>query len=177
MTGPPPPVDPYPTVAELDTYFAGGLRAESWALLTEPQKTAARTEALTQFEMLPWNGTKCDEAQGWQWPRYGVTCNGITASCDTGIPAQLDIAFAELTFALSQNPNTLYGGEPADGRWVKREKLDVLEQEYDLLTSSRGPTALGSDYPMVVQRFPWLADMLKCWANIGPVREIRLHRN
>jgi hypothetical protein len=58
---------------------------------------------------------------------------------------------------------------------VKREKLDVLEQEFDLLRSS--PSAPSSGYPLIVQRFPWLKDILGCWLQIGPQRQIRLLRN
>jgi hypothetical protein len=51
----------------------------------------------------------------------------------------------------------------------------VLEVEYDLLRQD--VSAPGSGYPLIIQRFPWLKDILGCWLQIGPQREIRLFRN
>lgn len=86
------------------------------------------------------------------------------------------MAVSELALALATDPTAVING-PSDGRWTKREKLDALEVEYDMLQPSQGVAAPNNNYPLVLQRFPWLKDILGCWLQVGPKRQIRLLRN
>jgi hypothetical protein len=72
-------------------------------------------------------------------------------------------ATAELALALHQNKTAIVGGASSAGatQLVKRQKLGDLEIEYQApspgtVTGGRyGPNA-----PLVLQRFPWLGDLL-----------------
>jgi hypothetical protein len=143
------------TVADLDAYFATGLNAAAWAALTPEQKAAALAEAQRWLATLCWTGEGC---------------------CGRDYEAALLMATAELALALATAPGAIIGA-PSDGRWIQREKLDVLEVEYDMLQPNQGIGAPNSNYPLIIQRFPWLKDILGCWLQLGPKREIRLYRN
>ena len=147
------------TVADLDAYFATSPRQAQWNALTTQQKTQSLAEAQR------WLGTLC-------W-------DPAADCCGRDFQAALLMATAELALALATDPQAVIGTGPADGRWTKREKLDVLEVEYGLLVDSGGGDAVSgnSDYPLIIQRFPWLKDILGCWLQIGMRREIRLLRN
>jgi hypothetical protein len=72
------------------------------------------------------------------WPRYGVTIDGRYISYDE-IPRQLKDAEAQLVIELF-NGVELYGSSSsASTKFVKREKVDVLETEYAT------PQELGQD--------------------------------
>ena len=147
------------TVADLDAYFAAGLNAAAWAALTPEQKTKALAEAQRWLATLCWDPA--------------ADC------CGRDFQNALLMATAELALALATDPGAIIGGGASDGRWVKRERLDVLEQEYGLLAdtaSYAGPSGDGR-YPLIIQRFPWLKDILDCWLQLGPQRQIRLLRN
>jgi hypothetical protein len=145
---------PWPlTTADLDAYFATSLNGAAWFALDSQTKEAALAEAQRWLATLCWNQADC---------------------CGRDYEAAVLMATAELALALAQEPTAVIGGA-ADGRWTKREKLDVLEVEYDMLRQD--PSAPTGRYPTIIQRFPWLKDILGCWLQIGPQREIRLYRN
>jgi hypothetical protein len=150
----PPPL----TTADLDLYFQNSLHGDAWFALDPQTQTAALAEAQRWLATLCWTGEGC---------------------CGRDYEAALLMATAELALALATDPGALIGGGAADGRWVKRERLDVLEQEYGLLADTAGYAGPSGDgrYPLIIQRFPWLKDILGCWLQIGPQREIRLYRN
>lgn len=162
----------YPTVDDIDDYFTL-VGKPDWLSLSLADKGAARARACLAFETIEWNGDRAVETQPWAWPRINITCNGVTAEADY-IPAPIVQAFSELAFVLSSDANLLTDQTPATPRWIQREKLDVLEVEYQMLMA--GPAKVGSNYPLVVQKFPWLKDMLKCWAKVTG-SQIRLYRN
>jgi hypothetical protein len=149
-----PPQDPL-TVVDVDAYFTNSLNAAAWDALTPEVQAAAVAEAQR------WLGTLC-------WKQEGC--------CGRDFEAAYLMAVSELALALAQEPTAVVGGANS-GRWTKREKLDVLEVEYGLLSQADGVAAPGSKYPLIIQRFPWLKDILGCWLQIGPQREIRLFRN
>jgi hypothetical protein len=147
------PPDPF-TIADLDLYFATSLNGAAWTALAPNVQDQALAEAQRWLATLCWDqDTDC---------------------CGRDFQNALLMATAELALALATNPSAVIGN-PADGRWTKREKLDVLEVEYDMLRQD--PSAPTGTYPIVVQRFPWLKDILGCWLELGRQREIRLYRN
>jgi hypothetical protein len=147
------PRDPL-TSADLDAYFNNSLNGATWFALPSDVRDQAVVEAQRWLMTLCW--------------LPAADC------CGRDFEQAVLMATAELALALAQEPTAVIGGAE-DGRWTKREKLDVLEVEYDLLRSS--PSAPSSGYPLIVQRFPWLKDILGCWLQIGPQRQIRLLRN
>jgi len=151
-TEPPVPL----TVADLDLYFENSLNGAAWDALPPETKEAALAEAQRWLATLCWDPA--------------ADC------CGRDYQAALLMATAELALALATDPNAVISG-PSDGRWTKREKLDVLEVEYDMLQPNQGVDAPNNNYPLIVQRFPWLKDILGCWLQLGPKREIRLYRN
>ena len=151
-TTPPVPL----TVADLDAYFATSLNGAAWTALTPEQKTKALAEAQRWLTTLCWDPA--------------ADC------CSRDYQNALLMATAELALALATDPGAIIGA-PSDGRWIQREKLDVLEVEYDMLQPSQGIGAPNDKYPLIIQRFPWLKDILGCWLQLGPQRQIRLLRN
>jgi hypothetical protein len=141
--------------ADLDAYFTTSLSGAAWAALDKATQEAALAEAERWLATLCWKPDGC---------------------CGRDFEAAYLMAVAELALALGNAPTALTGGL-GDGRWVKREKLDVLEQEFGLLSEADGIAAPGSKYPLIIQRFPWLKDILGCWLQMGPQRSIRLYRN
>jgi hypothetical protein len=153
---------------EANTYFAKTFNAAAWAAIPDADKTIALTEASKWLETLCWKGEKCDPAQAMAWPRK-INGTGCCASAVcTALPPAIVQAVAELALALHQNKTAIIGGVSSAGatQLVKRQKLGDLEVEYQAptagtVTASRfGPSA-----PLVLQRFPWLADLLMpCYA-------------
>jgi hypothetical protein len=162
----------WPTVGDIDDYFTL-VGNSAWGALSTGDKAAARNRAVLALETLKWNGERAVSTQPWSWPRIDMTCNGWTAEAGT-IPPAIVQALSELSLAMATNPTALSGVDPADPRWTRREKLDVLEIEYGLLDA--GPTRIGSSFPLVLQKFPWLKPLLECWAELGGTA-VRLYRN
>lgn len=84
-----------------------------------------------------WKGTKTNgRSQTGAWPRDGVTdCEGISIGDDEipseVIQAQYDLAWTELA-----NPGTLTPSGSVRDALVSREKVDVIEVEYDTASMS-----------------------------------------
>ena len=90
-------------------------------------------------------------------------CNGIQAECGS-IPKQVEQACAYLALNLFNDPNAIIPGvpspTPARGA-VQKQKLGDLEQTY--FAPSDVGTKIGVNAPIVLQKFPWLVDVLSCW--------------
>jgi hypothetical protein len=75
-----------------------------------------------------------------------------------------------LALALHTSQSALIGTAAATAATgpVKRQKLDALEVEYfDPRSSGATSTATAPKGPLVLQKFPWLRDLLKCYADLG----------
>jgi hypothetical protein len=158
--------DSYITLEEAEAYFAGGLMAEDWAEVANQE--AALREAARWLNTLPWVGECCVAGRHLSWPRQGATCCCEDAACDM-VPAQVRQAQAELALQLGANPALLTGGvgvvQTADRGPVKRQKLGDLEQEFfdPRGSDSAAVGAADSNAPTLLQKLPWVADMLGCW--------------
>ena len=131
-----------------------------------------------------------DAPQALAWPRSGAECEGEVATCDF-IPYTIKEIQVIIAANFCSNPNLIPGNPGAgggndapDGTYIKRQKIDVLEIEYDQYTAnqfnynSTGDCTDCND-PYLYTIFPWLKDMLGCWvekSNSGN-RLIRLFRN
>jgi len=135
---------PTVTTPDADAYFATTPRATAWGAVVDPDTQIA--EATT------WLGALC-------WDEKAVCCgNDFTAAYTRAI--------SELALALSLNPSALIGTSASTTALgpVKRQKLDALEVEYfDPRGSGNTATATAPKGPLVLQKFPWLKDIIGCW--------------
>jgi hypothetical protein len=130
-------------IAAADAYFATTSRDALW-------------QAITDKDI--W----LNEAKGW----LGQLCYDTTKDCcGNDFNAAYTRAVSELALALQQSPAAIVsaaGSSPS--QLVRRQKLGDLEVEYQAPTAG---TAVGNRYgpnaPLVLQRFPWLGDVLSCW--------------
>ena len=133
---------PVVTVAQADAYFLTTPRSAAWAAVADQQ-------------------IQLNEANRW----LGALCFDQTRSCCNRVfDAAYTEAVSELALALSANATAIIGAASTGGK-IKRAQLGGLSVEYSeagaSTTSRYGPNA-----PLVLQRFPWLGDVLGCWLNV-----------
>jgi hypothetical protein len=140
------------------TYFANSFNAAAWATLTAAEKDTALAEATRWLETLCWKGEKCDPAQPLAWPRKidGTGC--CAAVTCTTLPPALIQAAAELALALHQNKTAMIGGG-SGGQVIKSAQLGSMSVEY-FEGGAGSASRYGAKAPLVLQRFPWLGDLL-----------------
>lgn len=89
--------------------------------------------AMDYIESLSYKGTRTDpDNQALSWPRIGVTADGRTYGSNM-IPTQLKNAQAQLVIELFNGVVIFASSGASSGsaeKFVKREKVDVLETEY-----------------------------------------------
>ena len=130
-------------------------------------------------------GTTATQSQRLAWPRSNVTCDGEEANCSY-IPETILIAQVLIAYNFLKNPGHV-PGTPDDGvsaptgTYIKRQKIDVLEIEYDQFDSNQYNSDCDNcDDPYLIRTYPWLRDMLACWLEYtsrGDSKMIRLFRN
>lgn len=110
-----------------------------WATMSDAEKEAAIVRAagyMQQEYRLRWYGSRVGTTQALDWPRYDVPRADVAGGCGyyltTVVPIEVQQANAEL--ALKAAAGDLWVDE---GQRVKREKVDVLEVEYQDGTSAR----------------------------------------
>ena len=144
-------------------YFANSFNSAAWALLTPAEKDTALAEASRWLETLCWKGEKCDPNQPFAWPRK-IDAKGCCGAATCAVlPAAMTQAVAELALALHLNKTAIIGGAAVAGaaQLVKRQKLGDLEIEYQAPTAGAVTAGrYGPSAPFVLQRFPWLGDLL-----------------
>lgn len=134
------------TRAMADTYFATTPRLAQWNTLTVAEMDTYLSEAQIWLKTLCW-----DEK---------ASCCGNT------FDQQFTRAVSELALALHGNPTALISGSAATAATgpVKRQKLGDLEVEYfDSRSSGSTATATAPKGPLVLQKFPWLKDIIGCF--------------
>jgi len=134
------------TSAMANTYFATTPRDAQWLAITGPEQPIVLSEAQTWMVQLCWDPA--------------ATCCGNT------FDASYTRAISELALALHGNPTALIGTGAATSSTgpVKRQKLGDLEVEYfDSRGSGSTATATAPTGPLVLQKFPWLKDIIGCW--------------
>ena len=149
------------TTAMAAAYFATTPRDAQWAAIAGAEQAVSLTEAQTWLGQLCWNTT--------------ADCCGNT------FDASYTRAVSELALALHSNPTALIGTGAATSATgpVKRQKLGDLEVEYfDSRGSGSTATATAPSGPLVLQKFPWLKDIIGCWlTNTGAKSLIRRVRS
>lgn len=112
-----PDAESFAAVAMADAYFAARGN-EAWPGLALPAKEAALRQATDYMEAVfgrLWRSVRQSDEQALAWPREGWH----------GVPVAVQRACAELAFRASAGPLL-----PDQGPQVKRERVDVLEVEY-----------------------------------------------
>ena len=177
----------YVDLAEADAIAANLPFAAEWAALTDEEKTNGLVVATRWLETLNYTGERCTSTQRLKWPRDGAECDGQVSDCSS-IPYAIKEAEVILAWQYVLEPKSFPGfngsgsgdGAPA-GTYIKRQKIDVLEIEYDQFNSNQyNDDCSDCTLPAILQEFPWLADLLGCWlGNNGGSgnRLIRLFRN
>jgi|GEM_PF-1280293 len=164
----------YVLVVDADAYFVDSFNNAAWMALTTAEKTVALAEATRWLEALCWKGEKCDPAQPMQWPRQ-IDATGCCAATDcTTLPAALVQATSELALALHKDQDAVIGGAAtAVTGLVKRQKLGDLEVEYHPPSSGTVTTSrFGPKSPVILQKFPWLWDLIGCWAHYSGASQL-----
>lgn len=132
----------YISVADADAYFAAR-GYTNWATMSEAEKEQALrrgTDFMVQAYRLRWKGTRVSAEQALDWPRNWVefedyayvTMNGAQVIGgflyypSNEVPEEVKRACAEMAFRAAAGDLA-----PDLGRRTIREKVDVLEVQYD----------------------------------------------
>ena len=116
----------YASVAQADSYFADRGNAD-WAALDTTAKQQALIKATDFLEATyrsAWKGFRVSSTQALSWPRVEVVADGFPIPSSI-VPLPVVYSCAEL--AIRSTTATLLADQ---GQQVKREKVDVLEVEY-----------------------------------------------
>ena len=142
--------------------------------MTLPVVTPAMADAyfLTTPRNADWNAATdhqiwLNEANRW----LGALCFDQTRSCCNRVfDAAYTEAISELALALSKSPTALVGGGAASSSAgaVKRNQLgDLVQEFYDVKDGAATAAKYGPNAPLVLQRFPFLGDVIGCWLNVA----------
>lgn len=134
-----------PAPADVDAYFLTSFNGPAWAALTQEEKDLALAEADR------WLGTLC-------WDRTHDCCG-------RDYQQAVLAALAELALALHKDQTAVIGSTLTVTGAVKRQKLGDLEREF--FPSANGAASrVGPNAPTILQRFPWLMDLIGCWVKV-----------
>ena len=139
---------PAVSVANADAYFLTTPRNAEWVAVGDKQ--------VWLNEANRWLGALCfDQAKD---------------CCGRSFDAAYIEAVSELALALSKSPAALVGGGAASSSAgaVKRNQLgDLVQEFYDVKDAGAAATKYGPNAPLVLQRFPFLGDIIGCWLNVA----------
>ena len=165
----------YATVAAADAHAVNQWYGATWTALDTATKEQALIAATGGLESVPWNGDRCSPSvddenlpQALSWPRSGVSCDGVAATC-TLIPSSILKATYDLAYQLSQNPSALQpvpAAAAGPNTYVSSQKLGDLEISFAAYPNSSDDCSSCGD-PAVIKAYPWLKDMLKCWSSLS----------
>ena len=102
------------------------------------------------------------------WRMLSTLCFDDTAACCGPSFADAWVSSnSELALALSKSPNAILGGGAASGGTmgaIKEQKLGGLSQSfYDVKDGTVSTSRFGPNDPLVLVKFPWLYELLKCY--------------
>ena len=160
-----PSTTSYVQRTDANTYFATSFNDAAWTALSDAQKDLALQVATRNLETLQWYGTKCDADQALQWPREGAADGSCDATVCTTIPDKLVEATCELALKLHSNQSVFIDGPESTttGTYVSKQRLGELEVEYDEFDGAKSV----STGPKIIVLFPWLKELLRCYAKVG----------
>ena len=160
-----PTTTSYVSRTDADTYFATSFNDAAWTALTDAQKDLCLQVATRNLETLQWYGTKCTDDQALQWPREVAADGSCDATVCTTIPDKLVEATCELALKLHSNQSVFIDGPDSGttGTYVSKQKLGELEVEYEEFDGAKSV----STGPKIIVLFPWLKELLRCYAKVG----------
>ena len=158
----------YVSEADADTYAGTVWWGSSWLALSAENKKIALIGSTAALETLTWKGTRCspsadnpDKPQALSWPRSDSACDGVAATCDL-LPHAIVAATCELAYQLSTNPGAITGdGATSNQGPIKKQQLGSLSQEF--FEPGGNDSKVSGQAPLVLQKFPFLVDVLGCW--------------
>ena len=134
--------------------------AADWAATPNEDLETALIVATRWLETLTYSGERCTKTQRLKWPRKGAECDGQVSDC-TEIPYAIKEAEVILAWQYIQDPKSFpgFGGSAGDsapsGTYIKRQKIDVLEIEYDQFTSNQyNEDCTDCTLPAILQGIP-----------------------
>ena len=139
-----PPVVP---IADADAYFATTPRDAEWTAVTDKQ--------IWLNESYRWLAQLC--------------MDDTRQCCGMSFADAWTVANSELALALSKSPGAIIGGPSAGGTTgaIKEQKLgDLMQSFYDVKDGSVSASRFGPNDPLVLQRFPWIYDIIGCYLNV-----------
>ena len=135
---------PVVTEAQADAYFATTPRYAEWRAVSSQD-----TWLMEALRLL--NGLCYDQTRD---------------CCGRDFTAEWIRANSELALDLSKHPNAIFGSGAVASGIVKRNKLGDLEQEFFAPSEGSVHGKYGPNDPLVLQKFPWLGDVLGCWMTL-----------
>ena len=153
-----------------------------WTGMSEAEQKSALNGATFWMETLSYGGTRCGvpsvddptKPQALQWPRSGVSCNGLSAECSL-IPYKIEWAEVMVALQLHQNPNAIIppasGGGGSAGTYVSKNQLGDLVQEFREYSNAEAAANDCSDCnnPQLINAMPWLRSLIGCWLDEGSI--------
>lgn len=118
----------YVSLTDADTYHEARQNT-SWVQASNDAKTGAILRAMAYLESVAWAGMRVLRDQALMWPRAGVVDRDGYELASNAIPRALVSALCELALREVSSPGST-SPDLERGGMVKREKVDVLEVEY-----------------------------------------------
>ena len=116
----------YASIPEADAYLvADPIRGPAWAVLTADIKARHLVSATRRIDLEIFPGRKTDPNQETEWPRTGVSCDGIAIS-PTEIPGPVEKATIIVAGSVPADSTATASGSPASNiESVKAGPLEV----------------------------------------------------
>ena len=143
---------PVVSIADADAYFVTTPRDAEWTAIADKQVWLNEAYRLLT----------------------GVCYDPTRDCCGRSFADAWISANSELALALSKNPNAIIGGGSASTGIVKRNKLGDLEQEFFGPSEGIASSKYGPSDPLVLQRFPFIGDILGCWMTLSKTSGTRV---
>ena len=156
-----------------DAYSSNQSWQAAWFAKTAEERQVALISSTKWLETVSYEGTRCTAVQSLAWPRADASCDGVSSSCDI-IPLRIRQAEVELAMQLIANPDAITGqpgggGGAAAGTFVSEQTLGDLSIKYSAYPAGEQSSndCIDCSTPAVIAAFPWLADLLSCYADIS----------
>ena len=170
----------YVTGVAADQFAALQSWESAWLAKTESERTIALLNAAKWLDTIDFGGTRCDPStddpalpQRRSWPRSGVSCDGVTATC-AFIPQAIKDAQCLIAYNLLINPEMITGTPGGgsvvqNGTYVSKNQLGDLVQEFSAFPNGEQSSndCVDCSTPEIIAKLPWLKDILSCWADIS----------
>ena len=170
----------YVTGVTMDQFAALQSWEAVWTGKTESERTIALLQACKWLDTISFGGVRCDPSsdssslpQMRSWPRSGVSCDSVAATCSY-IPQAILDAQCLIAYNLVVNPEMITGtpgggGTTQAGTFVSMQKLGDLEQQFSAYPGGESSSndCVDCSTPEIIAKLPWLKGLLSCWADVS----------